>query len=86
MTKFKLRTKPIVIVDATQITDDTFDADHPNPDHIVGVVYDPMQRCAFIDDHDGQMRADRGDWIIRGITGELSVCKADVFEETYDSA
>ena len=85
MAKFKLRTKPVV-VDATQITNDTFDAPHPNPDHIVRVVYDPMQRCAFIDTREGRTRADLGDWIIRGVTGELSVCKQDVFEATYEPA
>jgi hypothetical protein len=86
MTKFKLRTKPIVIVDATQITDDTFDAPHPNPDHVIGVVYDPLQRCAYIENLDSQTRADHGDWIIRGVMGGLFVCKQDVFEATYAPA
>lgn len=27
-----------------------------------------------------------GDWIIRGVQGELYPCKPDIFEETYDPA
>lgn len=34
---------------------------------------------------EGTMRADRGDWIIKGVKGELYPCKPDVFEATYES-
>lgn len=33
---------------------------------------------------EGEMRADAGDWIIRGINGEYYPCKPDIFEKTYD--
>ena len=33
---------------------------------------------------EGIMRADLGDWIIRGVKGEFYPCKPDIFEETYD--
>lgn len=33
---------------------------------------------------EGLMRADVGDWIIRGIKGEFYPCKPDIFEATYD--
>jgi len=81
----KYRKKPIVI-DAVQVTDATFDAPHPNPEHIVGVVYDPVNRCAFIETLEGKMRADMGDWIIRGVKGELYTCKPDIFAATYEPA
>ena len=32
------------------------------------------------------MRADPGDWVIRGIQGELYPCKPDIFAKTYESA
>lgn len=32
---------------------------------------------------EGVMIAKPGDWIIRGIKGELYPCKPDIFEETY---
>ena len=33
---------------------------------------------------EGEMRADPGDWVIRGIKGEFYPCKADIFEATYE--
>jgi len=35
---------------------------------------------------EGEMRANKGDWIIRGIHGELYPCKPDIFEATYEPA
>ena len=35
---------------------------------------------------EGVMRADRGDYIIRGVKGELYPCKPDIFEATYERA
>lgn len=34
---------------------------------------------------EGSMRADPGDWIIRGIKGEVYPCKPDIFAATYDA-
>jgi len=34
---------------------------------------------------EGEMRADPGDWIIRGVQGEFYPCKPDIFEQTYDA-
>ena len=34
---------------------------------------------------EGNHRADKGDWIIRGIKGELYPCKPDIFEQTYEA-
>ena len=79
----KFRKKPVV-TEAVQITDSTFDAPHPNLEHIVGVVYDSTKRCAFIDTLEGRMRANVGDWIIRGVKGELYPCKPDIFAATYE--
>ena len=33
---------------------------------------------------EGDMLADPGDWIIRGVHGELYLCKPDIFAETYE--
>lgn len=33
---------------------------------------------------EGTMRADVGDWIIKGVKGELYPCKPDIFEATYE--
>ena len=33
---------------------------------------------------EGDMRADDGDWIIRGVAGEVYPCKPDIFAATYE--
>ncbi len=33
---------------------------------------------------EGNMRADQGDWIIKGVKGEFYPCKPDIFEATYE--
>lgn len=33
---------------------------------------------------EGIMRAEKGDWIIRGIKGEIYPCKPDIFAATYE--
>lgn len=35
---------------------------------------------------EGKMKADVGDYIIRGVKGEYYPCKPDIFEMTYDEA
>jgi hypothetical protein len=34
---------------------------------------------------EGTMRADVGDWIIRGVKGEFYPCKPDIFAATYEA-
>ena len=33
---------------------------------------------------EGEMTAQVGDWIIKGVQGEFCPCKPDIFEATYD--
>lgn len=33
---------------------------------------------------EGTMTADRGDWIIQGVQGEVYPCKPDIFDATYE--
>lgn len=80
----RFRKKPVVIA-AIQLTDAVLDATHPSELHFPGVVYDPVNRCAFIKTLEGTMRADVGDWIIRGVKGELYPCKPDIFAATYEA-
>ncbi len=66
------------------------------PEHSTGSIWagpgqayigegDP-QKVLFIGTMEGQIIASKGDWIIRGIKGELYPCKADISEATYDVA
>ena len=45
--------------------------------------YNPLTH-AEIKTLEGVMRADRGDWIIRGVKGEIYPCKPDIFMATYE--
>jgi len=44
----------------------------------------PDGDCLRIATLEGMMTAQLGDWIIRGVKGELYPCKPDIFEMTYD--
>lgn len=50
---------------------------------------DPSGECPsdtfFINTLEGTMRADVGDWVIRGVKGEFYPCKPDIFEATYEA-
>jgi len=35
---------------------------------------------------EGTMLGRKGDWLIRGVNGELYPCKPDIFEKTYEKA
>jgi len=72
-----------MMVEACQLTDEILDAQHPSDLHIPGVVYDPKNRCAYIDTPEGRMRAAVGDYIVRNQNGDLYFCKSDEFEAIY---
>ena len=38
-----------------------------------------------ISTREGVMRAEKNDWIIRGVRGELYPCKPEIFEATYEA-
>jgi hypothetical protein len=38
----------------------------------------------YIETLEGRMTALPGDWIIKGVKGEIYPCKPDIFEATYD--
>lgn len=42
--------------------------------------------AAYIETLEGTHRAEPGDYIIRGVRGEIYPCKPDIFAKTYDNA
>lgn len=44
------------------------------------------QHRMFIHTLEGVMEAQVGDWIIKGVSGELYPCKPDIFLKTYEPA
>lgn len=49
----------------------------PTADHVLALAIPTLE---------GLMIAHEGDWIIKGVQGELYPCKPDVFAATYESA
>lgn len=43
-----------------------------------------VKRWVEIQTLEGIMKADIGDYIIKGVKGEIYPCKPDIFEETYE--
>jgi hypothetical protein len=82
------RKKPVVI-EARQLTDDL--ANHAAIAAWIegggGHAEIPfIEPCLYIETLEGRMRADLGDWIIRGVQGEFYPCKPEIFEATYEPA
>jgi len=38
----------------------------------------------IIETLEGDMKANKGDWIIKGLSGEFYPCKSDIFEKSYE--
>jgi hypothetical protein len=79
----KFRKKPVV-VDAVQyragMQDGAFAAEV-----VAGNVRYPEDGTMLIRTLEGEMCAQPGDWIIRGVKGELYPCKPDIFAATYEA-
>ena len=43
-----------------------------------------VENQLLINTLEGQMRADLGDMIIKGVSGEIYPCKPDIFDKTYE--
>lgn len=55
--------------------------------HATAIGYEkPSDHHLKIKTLEGVMRADKGDYIIRGVMGEIYPCKPDIFAATYDPA
>ena len=77
------RKKPVVI-EAVQFLGDVGVPEIMDLD--VGVGHDASvgHDYLMITTKEGVMRAEPGDWIIRGVKGELYPCKSDIFALTYE--
>jgi hypothetical protein len=43
-----------------------------------------LDNCLIVDTLEGTMKANIGDYIIKGVQGEFYPCKPDIFESTYE--
>ncbi|MFW6030985.1 MAG: hypothetical protein ACOC9T_00210 [Myxococcota bacterium] len=55
----------------------------PEPPPEPAIDYDD-DGALLIHTFEGTLRADWGDWIIRGVKGEIYPCRPDIFEATYE--
>jgi hypothetical protein len=82
----KFRKKP-VIIDAVQWTNQQIVCP-PGPVWLLEAEEDGSVKLIgdslFISTLEGEMQARPGDWIIRGVKGEIYPCKPDIFEATYE--
>lgn len=44
-----------------------------------------LDNCLIVDTLEGVMKANIGDFIVKGIQGEFYPCKPDIFEATYEA-
>lgn len=80
----KFRKKPVVI-EAIQFRSGEQDGSFA-ADVSAGIVRYPEDGTMLIQTLEGSMCAQPGDWIIRGVKGELYPCKPDIFAATYEPA
>lgn len=87
----KFRKKPVVI-EAVQFTRDALPLEAV-PKWFSGALIDGSmwfqggaEPYLTVRTLEGEMRANLGDWIIRGVSGELYPCKPDIFAKTYEVA
>lgn len=79
------RKKPVVIeairytVESCSAVHDFLGIENHNPDA------GGCDQGIYIKTLEGYMRADVGDWIIRGVQGEFYPCKPDIFDATYEA-
>jgi hypothetical protein len=89
----KFRKKPVVI-EAVQFIDEPTEVEGEEPywyseartiegDEVGSVNYE--DGVLLIHTLEGVMRANVGDWVIRGVKGELYPCKPDIFAATYEA-
>lgn len=73
--------KPIP-VEAIQWTGDNFDEvrEFMSDSHVIITTYNEL----IIPTLEGDMKAPKESWIIRGTKGEYYPCRGDVFKETYE--
>ena len=77
------RKKPVVVEAVRYMIDESL------PDWFLDRVSDNTiimhkDGTCHIETLEGIMKADFGDYIIRGIQGEIYPCKPDIFEATYE--
>ena len=78
----QFRKRPVTI-EAMQLTDATSVLDIEEWINSKTVGFNTNPPTIWIDTLEGRMKANAGDWIIRGVDGEFYPCKNSIFIKTY---
>ena len=77
--------KKAIVIEAKQLTSENWlELSSWCRAHVARQAVSHPMRYLVIRTKEGDMRADIGDWIIKGVKGEFYPCKPDVFELTYE--
>lgn len=82
----KFRKKPVVIEAVQHFKNDERTLEIPDwlvQANVDGTVF-AYNGETYILTKEGKMHVSDGDWIIRGVKGELYPCKPDIFSATYE--
>lgn len=90
----KYRKKPIVI-EAFQMTSERMNVNHEWPQWMheawnkdsaaEGALLRSISGRVAVQHNGSTIEVNEGDWIIRGVTGEIYPCPPDIFEATYET-
>jgi hypothetical protein len=81
----KFRKKPVVI-EALQFTSTNWYEIGAFAGKKAGIAHKTGEPdVCLIKTLEGEMRASKGDWIIKGVKGEFYPCKPDIFQQTYEA-
>ena len=75
----KYRKKPVV-VEALEWTGENM----AEISKFSGELWKCKDGCLLVPTLEGDMKASKGDYIIKGVKGECYPCKPDIFKETYE--
>jgi len=83
----KYRKKPVVIEAVQFLPGDGYkQGDRFEAHGLMHVIHEGrLGPVLLIDTLEGEMQAGYGDWIIKGVKGEIYPCKPDIFEATYEA-
>ena len=80
----KYRKRPVIIEAQRLTVDNMFAVETWCGGQLKGTKLSLSKWVLAIQTLEGEMRAEIGDWVIKGIKGEFYPCKPDIFEVTYE--
>ena len=77
----KYRKKPVVV------NAEKYDGSHAQALRLKlapGLTRDETEFFHYIPTLEGDIKVQKGDWIVQGVNGEFYPCKPDIFDKTYE--